>query len=140
MINYDQLQKQLVRHEGERLKPYRCTSGKLTIGVGRNLEDRGLKPFESKFLLENDMADFEEQLRRRLPSFRTFCGTRQAVLVNMAFNLGVSGLLKFKNMLNAMERGDFNDAAEELLDSHYAVQVGVRAQELANQMREGEWQ
>jgi len=140
MINYDQLKTQLVGHEGFKLKPYKCTSGKLTIGVGRNLEAKGVTEQEALFMLDNDIIYFEEELRRRLPSFRAFSGTRQAVLVNMAFNLGVNGLLNFKNMLNALEREDYDEAAVELLNSHYAVQVGMRAHELAEQLQTGEWQ
>lgn len=140
MINYEQLQRQLIGHEGLKLKPYRCTSGKLTIGVGRNLDDKGITEEEAIALLQNDITYFEEELRRRLPSFRTFSGCRQAVLINMAFNLGVRGLLNFKNMLNALEREDYDEAAIELLNSHYAVQVGIRAHELAEQLQTGEWQ
>lgn len=140
MICYDQLKRQLIGHEGLKLKPYKCTSGKLTIGVGRNLEAKGVTEQEALFMLDNDIIYFEEELRRRLPSFRTFSGTRQAVLVNMAFNLGVNGLLNFKNMLNALEREDYDEAAVELLNSHYAVQVGMRAHELAEQLQTGEWQ
>jgi lysozyme len=140
MIHYDQLKKQLVRHEGERFKPYKCTSGFITIGVGRNLQTRGITHDESMYMLENDISYFEEALRERLESFRSFCPTRQAVLVNMAFNLGVKGLLNFKRMLNALEQEDYSEAAKELLDSNYAKQVGNRANELAEQIKSGEWQ
>jgi lysozyme len=140
MINYEQLQQQLIGHEGLKLKPYRCTSGKLTIGVGRNLEDKGITKEEAITLLQNDISYFEEELRRRLPSFRTYSGARQAALINVAFNMGVTGLLNFKNMLNALEREDYDDAAAELLNSHYAVQVGNRSHELAEQLKSGEWQ
>lgn len=140
MICYDQLKRQLIGHEGLKLKPYKCTSNKITIGVGRNLEAKGITEQEALFMLDNDISYFEEQLIRRLPSFRTLSGTRQAALINMAFNLGVRGLLNFKNMLNALERADYDEAAAELLNSHYAVQVGMRAHELAEQLQTGEWQ
>jgi lysozyme len=140
MIHYEQLKRQLIGHEGLKLKPYKCTSNKLTIGVGRNLEAKGISEDEALFMLDNDIVYFEEQLRRRLPSFRDFTPCRQAVLVNMAFNLGVNGLLNFKNMLKALENEDFAEASAQLLNSRYAVQVGNRANELAEQLQSGEWQ
>jgi lysozyme len=140
MINYEQLKRQLIVHEGLKLKPYKCTSDKLTIGVGRNLEAKGISEDEAMVMLDNDIVYFEEQLRRRLPNFRDVTPCRQAVLVNMAFNLGVNGLLNFKNMLAAMVNEDFTEAAAQLLDSRYAKQVGRRANELAEQLKTGEWQ
>jgi lysozyme len=140
MINYEQLKRQLIDHEGLKLKPYKCTSDKLTIGVGRNLEAKGISEDEALFMLDNDIVYFEEQLRCRLPSFRDITHTRQAVLVNMAFNLGVNGLLNFKKMLNALKNEDFTEASAQLLNSRYAVQVGNRAHELAEQLQSGEWQ
>jgi lysozyme len=140
MINYEQLKRQLIGHEGLKLKPYKCTSDKLTIGVGRNLEAKGISEDEALFMLDNDIVYFEEQLRVRLPSFRDITPCRQAVLVNMAFNLGVNGLLNFKKMLNALENEDFTEASAQLLNSRYAVQVGNRAHELAEQLQSGEWQ
>jgi lysozyme len=140
MINYEQLKRQLIGHEGLKLKPYKCTSDKLTIGVGRNLEAKGISEDEAMVMLDHDIVYFEEQLRRRLPSFREITHTRQAVLVNMAFNLGVNGLLNFKNMLKALANEDFAEASAQLLDSQYAVQVGRRAHGLAEQLQSGEWQ
>jgi lysozyme len=140
MMNYEKLKCQLIGHEGLRLKPYKCTSDKLTIGVGRNLEAKGISEDEAMVMLDNDIVYFEEHLRRKLPIFRDITPCRQAVLVNMAFNLGVSGLLNFKNMLNALESEDFAEASAQLLDSRYADQVGRRAHELAEQLQSGEWQ
>lgn len=140
MINYEQLKQQLIGHEGLKLNPYKCTSGKITIGVGRNLEDKGITEEEALLMLENDIVYFEEQLRRKLPNFRSITPCRQAVLVNMAFNLGVKGLLQFKNMLAALINEDFTEAAAQLLNSRYAEQVGRRAHELADQLQTGEWQ
>jgi len=140
MINYEQLKRQLIDHEGLKLKPYKCTSDKLTIGVGRNLEARGITEEEALLMLDNDIVYFEEQLRRRFQNFRDITPCRQAVLVNMAFNLGVNGLLKFKNMLIALINEDFDEAAAQLLNSRYAEQVGKRAHELADQLQTGEWQ
>jgi lysozyme len=131
------LKAQLVRHEGLRLRPYRCTAGKLTIGVGRNLEDRGISEDEARVLLENDVAQVESELAKALPWFVRLDEVRQRVLINMGFNLGVPGLLAFKQTLAAVERGDYTAASDRMLDSKWARQVGARATELAAMMKEG---
>lgn len=131
------LAEQLKKHEGLRLKPYTDTVGKLTLGIGRNLEDKGITEQEALFMLNNDVDYFYGQLNKKLTWFKNLDDARQNVLVNMAFNLGVAGLLTFKNMLDAVRMGLFLVAAEEMLDSKWAKQVGYRAEELAEQMRTG---
>ena len=131
---------QLIRHEGLRLKPYRDTVGKLTIGVGRNLDDIGISKEEALCLLENDLKRVERDLDRAVPYWKDYGDVRAAVLVNMCFNLGITRLLGFRKFLAAFHRGDFQTAANEMLDSKWAIQVGHRAVELANQMRTGQWQ
>lgn len=132
------LKQQLLRHEGLRLKPYRCTAGKLTIGVGRNLEARGISQQEADMLLENDILDCERQLLDSIPMvYEGLNETRQNVLINMCFNLGLKGLLNFKNTLSHIEAGDWERAANGMLASRWAKQVGLRAIELAEQMRKG---
>lgn len=135
----EQLRQQLIAHEGIVLKPYRCTAGYLTLGVGRNLEQRGISPNEANFLLDNDIAHFEKLVKSHIDVSK--CNeARTAVLINMAFNLGINGLLKFKNTIAAVEAQDFTHAAAEMLDSQWAHQVGNRALELATQMDTGVWQ
>ena len=129
--------RQLRLHEGERLKPYRCTAGKLTIGVGRNLEDRGITREESAVLLANDIADMERELQRALPWVARLDEVRARVLVDMAFNLGVVGLLAFKRTLAAIEAGQYQQAATMMLDSKWAKQVGGRAERLSRMMATG---
>jgi len=131
------LRMQLIRHEGLRLKPYRDTVGKLTIGVGRNLDDVGISEAEAFYLLENDIKRTRKELHERLPWISNLSPTRQDVLVNMAFNMGVGGVLKFKKMLANLEQGRWYDASREMLDSKWAQQVGERAVELAEKMRNG---
>ena len=126
--------RQLRLHEGERLKPYRCTAGRLTIGVGRNLEDRGITREESAVLLANDIADMERELQRALPWVARLDEVRARVLVDMAFNLGVVGLLAFKRTLAAIEAGQYQQAATMMLDSKWAKQVGGRAERLSRMM------
>jgi lysozyme len=128
---------QLRRHEGERLTPYRCTAGKLTIGVGRNLEDRGITAEESAYLLNNDIEREWKALKTALPWVTGLNDVRQRVLLDMAFNLGINGLLKFKNTLATIQRGDYERAAGMMLDSLWARQVKGRAVRLAEMMKTG---
>lgn len=129
---------QLKRHEGERLTVYKCPAGYATIGVGRNLEQRGISEAESDYLLSNDIKEFTQAVRNNINTEK--CNpAREAVLINMAFNLGITGLLNFKNTIAAVEGGDWELAAHEMLNSRWASQVGSRADELAEQMASGEW-
>jgi lysozyme len=134
------LRAQLQRHEGVRLRPYRDTVGKLTIGCGRNLDDVGISAGESDVLLTNDIDRAVHGLVVRYPDwFPALDPVRQAVLVNMAFNLGLSGLAGFVRTLDCVARGQFADAADRMLQSKWAKQVKGRATELAAQMRSGVW-
>ena len=137
MINRDAMVRQLRLHEGERLKPYRCTAGKLTIGIGRNLDDRGITREESAYLLANDIAAEERELLRALPWVATLDEVRQRVLLDMAFNMGIVGLLGFKRTLATIQAGDYQAAATMMLDSRWAKQVGQRAERLSRMMATG---
>lgn len=128
---------QLLRHEGLRLKPYRDSVGKLTIGVGRNLDDVGISHEEALFLLDNDISQARARVLHVLPWAAHLDTSRFEVLINMAFNMGITGLLGFPKFLGALESGDFPTASREMLDSEWAAQVGQRAQELAQIMRTG---
>ena len=132
----EDLKEQLVRHEGLRLTVYDCPAGYKTIGVGRNLEGKGITEEEALYLLENDINYFTDQLRDNLDWFDDIPEEKQQILVNMAFNLGVAGLMNFKNMLSAVEEGRWADASTEMLDSKWAKQVGIRAIELSGAMAE----
>ena len=130
------IQEQLVLHEGLKLKPYRCTAGKLTIGVGRNLDDKGLSKAESLLLLDNDIAEVEDAIKgydwvQRLDPIR------RKVIVDMAFNLGVSGLRGFRRMIAALEQGDYEQAHTEMMDSKWFLQVKTRGIRLVEMMRTG---
>ena len=136
-MNKTKLAEQLKKHEGLRLKPYTDTVGKLTLGIGRNLEDKGITEQEALFMLNNDVNYFYTNLIKIIPWIKSLDDVRQNVLVNMAFNLGVAGLLSFKNTLRLVSVCHFHEAAEEMLNSKWAKQVGYRAEELAEQMRTG---
>jgi lysozyme len=130
---------QLIRDEGERLKPYKDTVCKLTIGVGRNLTDVGISHDESMLLLKNDIIKATAQLLARLPWVAQLDEARRGVLVNMTFNMGVDGLLQFKQTLAHIQAGQWNDAAADMLNSKWAQQVGDRAKRLAQQLITGQW-
>lgn len=133
------LAEQLKRHEGLRLKPYKCTADKSTIGYGRNLDDKGISISEAESMLNADILDTQAEVSRALPIYNGLSPVRQDVLANMAFNMGVTGLLKFKKMISALELGDYVCASEEMLNSRWANQVGRRSAELARQMVRGEY-
>lgn len=136
-MNFDLLKEELIRDEGLKLKPYRCTAGKLTIGVGRNLEDVGISASEAAYLLQHDIDRVLAEMSYRIPWWGNLSENRQRVLANMAFNLGIDGLLKFKNTLALIQAGKYEDAAKEMLNSKWANQVGNRARRLAKMMAEG---
>lgn len=136
-VNYGRMLDQLREDEGFRSKPYRCTAGKLTIGYGRNLDDVGISKEEANVMLGEDVRGVIRQLNHALPWWSKLTFGRQEALVNMGFNLGVPRLLGFKNMLAALQRGDYAKAADEALDSLWAKQVGDRAKRVAKLIREG---
>ena len=134
-MNKQTLAAQLLIDEGLRLKPYRCTAGKLTIGVGRNLDDVGLTESEAMGLLDNDIDRVLGQCRVHIPWFNDAPEEVQQVLANMAFNLGIVGLLGFKTTLGLLQVAKYKEAAAAMMDSKWAGQVGVRAERLAAQIK-----
>ncbi len=116
-MNKQKLVEQLERHEGLRLKPYRDTVGKLTLGIGRNLDDKGITPQEARMLLHNDIEYFKRSIEVNIGVYSRLNDCRQNVLLNMAFNLGIAGLKTFKNMLLALENSDYEEAAKQMLSS-----------------------
>jgi lysozyme len=131
---------QIRRDESCVLKPYKDTVGKLTIGIGRNLDDVGISMEEAEYLFHNDVAKVAQEITGKLLWAKSLDSVRYAVLLNMAFNMGVPMLLEFKKMLTAVKAQQWNEAAEEMLHSKWANQVGTRAIRLAEQMRSGVWQ
>ena len=131
------LRRQLVRDEGVRLKPYLDTIAHITIGVGRNLSANGITHEEAQLMLEHDIDQCEKQMRFLLPWAEKLDPVRYRVLMNMGFNLGIEGLLAFKNMLACLKVGEYTSAALNMLDSRWAEQVGARATRLAEAMRTG---
>lgn len=160
-MKYDReaLVEALVEHEGFRSQVYQDSLGIDTIGIGRNLEDRGLTKEEldyldipniravyehgityadAIYLACNDISIVEDELLSHQPCVDELSAQRQMCLIDMAFNMGVPRLLKFKKMWAAIHKGDFVTASEEMLDSRWSVQVGQRSIKLALLMKEGE--
>lgn len=130
---------QLIRDEGLQLKAYQDSKGIWTIGIGRNLQDKGISKDEAENMLWNDLKDVALGIVAALPWSQRLDSPRFGVLKNMAFNLGVVGLLQFRNMLTKLQANDYDGAAAEMLNSEWAKEVGARADRLALQMRTGDW-
>jgi lysozyme len=128
----------LIKHEQLKQFPYVDKTGHLTIGIGRNLTTRGVSVSESLYLCDDDILYFTDKLNQFVSFFNLLSDNRKTVLVDICFNVGVNGLLNFKNMLSALENSDFDKAAEEILDSKAAQQCPERYQQLAQIMKTDE--
>lgn len=128
----------LVQHESYKQFPYSDVTGHITVGIGRNLSDRGISTTEAFYLLDDDIIYFSSKLNHYLPFFGILEENRQIALIDMCFNLGVQGFLNFKQMIIALEAYDYERAAYEMLNSKWAEQVGERAACLANIIKTGE--
>ena len=126
------------RYEGLRLKPYTCPTGRLTIGYGHNLEN-GISQEIAEVLLQTDLSYAQMEVGGNLPWANELDEVRQFVLIDMCFNMGIAKLLTFKKFLAALQTKNYVTAAQEMLDSRWAGQVGRRAQELAEMMKTGEY-
>ena len=150
----------LIEHEGMVLNVYKDSLGIDTIGIGRNLKDRGISKEEleymdipnmdvvyehgineadARYLAMNDIKIVENELCRVHPCVEKLDAVRQLVLMDMSFNMGVPRLCKFKKMWNAIHENNFIAASEEMLDSRWATQVGRRAKQLSEAMKTGEF-
>ena len=125
-------------HEGYSRTVYRCTAGRQTIGFGRNLDDVGISRHEAEWLLMRDIERAIGSLRTE-PYWLDLSDVRQAVLIDMVFNLGWAGFAKFARLRMALGRKDFDAAANEMRDSQWFKQVGTRSQRLCVMMRSGLW-
>jgi lysozyme len=133
---------QIKQDEGLVLHAYDDHLGFSTIGYGRLIDRRkggGISQDEAEYLLKNDVNARLNVLKNAIPFFDRLDDARKAVLLNMSFQLGITGLLKFKSTLAFIEAGDFENAAANMLKSLWARQTPNRARRLAEQMRTGEW-
>jgi lysozyme len=136
-MNREQLIEELKADEGVVLTLYKCSAGKNTIGVGRNIDDRGITEDESDYLLSNDIDLCVKELESAFSWFSNLSDARQRVLINMCFNLGLSRLMGFKKFLAAVEAEEWQTASVEMLDSKWAKQVGLRSTRLRDLLLEG---
>jgi lysozyme len=137
-LNHTRFVAMISRHEGRRTHPYKDQMGKITIGVGRNLSDRGLAPDEIDLLLANDIELARHICRNQFgPSFTTASLVRQMALMSMAFNLGGPRLAGFKRMQVAIIAGKWREAAAQAQQSRWAAQVGTRAVDIARMLATG---
>lgn len=125
------IERDLIRDEGVRDRPYLDTTGHSTIGVGHNLTSSGLCEEAILAQLRHDISLCEIALDGRLPWWRSHPEPVRRALVNLTFNLGIAGLTKFTRTLTAIREARYADAAAALLASKYATQVGARAKRLA---------
>ena len=137
--NHDSLREKVIedltRSDGLRLKPYRDSAGKLTIGVGRNLDDNGISEAEARLLLARGVDGAWRDLDDHCPWWGRMPEPARAALLNQCFDLGWSRLSKRKRMLAALERGDYHDAADEVEDSKWFREVGDRARRVVELYR-----
>tara|TARA_R100000231_G_C5287640_1_gene153607 strand:+ start:305 stop:730 length:426 start_codon:yes stop_codon:yes gene_type:complete len=139
----ERLLKMIKLHEGVKSHAYQCTAGKWTIGVGRNIDEEGglgLSNEEINVLLINDIERVKGELSAAYFWFSALDEVRQAAMIDMCFNLGLSRLRGFVKAIEAMSRQEFDNAADEFLDSRWASQVGQRAVRVTEMIRTGDYQ
>lgn len=141
--NETMLRQRITEHEGKKQFVYKDSLGYYTVGIGRCLDQRidgaGLSDEEIQYLLSNDIAKAKAELQH-YTWYQILDEVRRGVLIELCFNMGLSHLLTFKEMLVALSTLDYEDAAKELLDSLWAKQVGInRSQDLANRLRTGKY-
>jgi len=142
-MNYDmdKLRDSIKKNEGFRAQAYQDSMGLWTIGYGRLCDksrpNSGLTEAEAEYLLTNDIARIEASLTSAIPWMKSLSDARQRVLIEMAFQLGVSGTTAFRQALKAMQAGDWQTAHDQMLDSRWARQTPARAKELAAHMLRG---
>ena len=127
-----QLFHDLMRDEGFRERVYRCSAGKQTIGYGWNIDDQPISRLSASMILADQIDSVTEELTDALPWWETLPDNAKLGLANMAFNLGLTRLLKFKKMLAALKAHDFGTGTLEGLESKLARQVGSRALRIAD--------
>lgn len=145
------IKEMLERHEGKRNKTYKCSAGKRTIGIGHNIDGKGLPTDIAAYelqhgeiaddmiyeLLDADISDAISDCKKLYPEFESFTESRRIALIDFLFNIGISTATTFKNTNIAINTGEWGKAADGLLASKYAKQVGGRAKEIAELLRTG---
>lgn len=155
MLECSEMINRLILHESCVLHPYICPMGYKTIGIGRNIDtnpftaeelrvvgdwEHGITREAAYYLCRNDIAKCERDVKKHIPFFDALDNERQYALIDLCFNMGWHKLLQFKKMLGALGAGNYKTAAEELLNSKYAEQVGKRAKRIAKLIETGRWE
>jgi lysozyme len=135
----NKLIEQLKIHEGFRSNVYTCSGGKKTVGYGRNLQDIGISEEEAEMLLKNDIYEATNQLLNAFPFMATFSDVRISAMINFTFNVGIGTVRKFSNTIEYLKNEDWEAAADEMMDSKWAEQVGNRAIQITEQIRTSKW-
>ena len=125
----DKLVTDLTLEEGFRAHSYVCTAGAITVAGGL-----GISEDEAQLMLKNDITRCINELEN-LSWFNDLDSKRQSVIIHLNFWIGTPRMLMFKNMITALQAGDFNLAASELLDSKLARDIPARATRLAEELR-----
>ena len=126
------------QHESRTRKPYKCTAGKTTVGVGRNLDDLGLSDDEIDYLFANDLKRAQDAASK-YPWFADLSEVRQAAVLDLFFNLGPSRFAGFRNFIQAMSQKQYAWAAAELRDSRWFTQVGRRGPRVVSMILNDSW-
>ena len=155
MLDMAEMITRLKMHEGCSLKPYKCPAGKLTIGIGRNVEGNpftteeliavgdwkhGITRETAHMLCRNDINRCIRECKKNIPFFNKLDKERKYALIDLCFNMGIRTLLTFKKTLANIGYGNYKTAAEQLLQSKYAKQVGKRAVRIAKLIETGRWE
>jgi lysozyme len=122
-----EVKQMLVRHEGIRIFPYKCSENYLTISCGRNLETNGISEEEAMYLLDNDIKRVKEELNMNFGAWRTMPEKARMVCIDMTFQMGITGFMKFRKTRQLMEMGLWLESSEEILRSRYNLQTPNRA-------------
>ena len=121
-------------------KLYKCPSDKWTIGYGYNIEDNGLPENIAQILLKRMLGDSVLILESNINCWQNLDTVRKSVLVDMCFNMGWPTLSHFKNMIEAVNVGDYKKASKEMINSKWYRQTGNRSKLLVKSMESGKWQ
>jgi len=135
----EEIIQELIKDEGLRLKAYKCPAGKLTIGIGRNIDSdgKGISKKEAMMLLQNDIVECEKDLKVIFVEYDIFPKKCKHALINMRFNLGPVRFRGFKKLIAAIHNNDWISAANECLDSKAARDLPRRYERIADMLRNG---
>ncbi|MAT39733.1 MAG: hypothetical protein CL946_09035 [Ectothiorhodospiraceae bacterium] len=138
-MDYEEAKEQIKQDEGLRLSLYKCPANKLTIGYGWNIEDNGIPQeiADSLFEISFQNAKLDAATYVGPMAWSQLSETRRGVIINMSFNLGLNRLRAFRRLRHYLQQGDYDKAANEMINSHWYNQVGERARRLVEQMRNG---